>query len=539
MFGFSWLRLVACFFSMTLVFLTPASASVQSEQDQPEELVVALEEFPDTLDPRGISFSKLEQSLEHLLFLPLFASSADGLPREVLAERAIYKSPTILELRLRAGLKFANGREMDADDVVATYRFILGTDKSVRESPRKVLFSNIASIKRVSKRAVRVHLNREDSSVLSLLNIGILPKEVFNEGGGSPRAASLLVGYGAESGPFILSAFEGREITFTRNKKYTGAPFGGSLPALEKIKFKLLGSRQAIYDALVAGEVDFVQNSLDQHHLSELRSKHSARFDVQQVVADETWFLGFNLRKKPFTDLRVRRAIALAVDIKEVLNFSMMGSGYEAKSVFPPRNYFYPRSLSGLTQSTREARILLESAGLVDQRDRQDNALEEKSQTHFRISVPLEKERIAVAKALAGQLKNVGLNVGVEISEFNVFSKKLASGQTDAWIAPWSGFRDGDFLRFALHSQYTPPSGGNAGFYSNKKLDATLEQALRTADISRRKSLYDQAQGIIAQDFPYLFLWHSVNFAVANRRFKGFEVFPDARLTGLSSVRKR
>lgn len=539
MFIFRWLRILG-----SLFFIMPSMAfsedlSGTARTSQLTEATVGLENFPDSLDPRSISFSPLEQSLEHLLFLPLFSASPNGLPQQVLAESYRFENPLRLNIKVRSGIRFANGREIDAEDIVATYRKIVGDSLTGRESPRKGMLSNIASIRSVSRRTVHIDLKAPDASILSQLSVGIVPREVVLQSDSPDAAKTSLLGLGAESGPFILSEFGRREITLARNKRYTGAPYGGSLPTLAKVRLRLFGSRQAIYDALIAGEVNIVQNSLDYFQVSKLKSKHSVRFQVQQVVANETWYLAFNFRKKILADLRVRRAIALAIDRKEILNFSLAGAGTPAKSIFPPRNYFYPESLASISPSTREARLLLDAAGAIALKSSATDSDDKATPRHFTIGVPLEKGRVAIAKAIAGQLKLVGLNVGVEVSEYPEFVRKVRAGELDAWIAPWAGFRDGDFLRFALHSKSRPPTGANSGHYSNKELDKTLDKALQTSSQSRRKELYNHAQLIVSKSFPYVFLWHGWNFAVIDRSFRGFEVFPDGRLTSLSSVRAR
>ncbi|MEY2986882.1 MAG: hypothetical protein RJB13_403 [Pseudomonadota bacterium] len=539
MFIFRWLRLIACL-AATIPCVTFSANSEQGlNPNLTSEFVVGLEEFPETLDPRAISFSQLEQSLEHLLFLPLISSSPSGLPQFVLAESASFKSPELLEIELRSGIRFANGREIIADDVVATYGYILGKFNADRESPRKDVFSNVLSISRVAIRTIHVALKSPDASILSQLTVGILPREIFMQNTPNGKIGAQLRGLGAESGPFVLSKFGDREFVLRRNTRYTGAPYGGSLPMSAKVRFKLFGSRQAIYDGLLSGEIHLVQNSLDSFHLSELRAKHSSRFRVQQVVADETWFLGLNFQRKIFSDLRLRRAMALAIDRKEILNFSLFGEGLQAKSIFPPRHYLYPASLESISPAEREARLLIESTGFQPLASQKVEAVEQPSKMHFSISVPMEKERIAIAKAVAGQLRSVGLKVGIDVSDYATFINKLKLGNMDAWIAPWSGFRDGDLLRFALHSHRRPPVGANYGAYNNEELDTALDKALRTLNQSERKRLYERAQRIIANDFPYILLWHSLNFAVSNRNVQGFEVFPDARLTSLGSVRAR
>ena len=153
--------------------------------------------------------------------------------------------------------------------------------------------------------------------------------------------------------------------------------------------------------------------------------------------------------------------------------------------------------------------------------------------------MPLNRERIAVAKGIAGQLRKVGLKVKVEVLEFNMFLKHLNEGNMQAWIAPWTGYKDGDHLHFVFHSSRVPPQGANRGAYANQKLDELLDKAKSESSLSIRQKLYKQAQEMIADDIPYVFLWHRVGHVVTRKSVTGFKIYPDGRYTSLSSTEKR
>ncbi|MEN9826146.1 MAG: hypothetical protein RI953_1891 [Pseudomonadota bacterium] len=494
-------------------------------------LTVAFDARPRTVDPRFVSTDANSQYLEPLLFLPLFGFSESGSPEGVVAESFSYQDPKTLIVKIRSGIRFRLGRDVDADDVVATYRFILGqSGLPLPSSPRRGSFERVVSVSKASSTEVKFNLSEPDVSLVSNLVVGILPKEAM-----ALPPDGVFVDKGYESGPFVLESMADIDWVLRRNEKYTGAPFGGALPGLRKIVFKILTDNNTRYAALLKGDVDLVQNGLDTDKVSEISSKRSDMFNVQLRTSDSTAFLAFNLKNKLLSDVRVRRAIGLAIHREEILRFTLQGLGQVANSMFPPGHEYHFANPKALNFNPREAETLLDAAGLPDP----DGPKGKKERASFTITVPLNRERIAVAKAIAGQLKNVGLKVKVEVLEFNAFMKHLNDGNVQAWIAPWTGYKDGDHLHFVFHSSRIPPNGANRGFYANKNLDKLLDDGKSEANPVARKAFYQNAQNILADDLPYVFLWHRVGHVVTSKSVTGFKIFADGRYSSLTSTLKR
>ncbi len=532
MIDFKWLRRAEQRFALLVGAIAAISAprnAWATPKTSGAALHVAFETRPRSVDPRFVATDANSQYLEPLLFLPLIGFSESGVPQEILAETVKIVDPLTVLIKIRDGIRFANGREVDAQDVAATYNFIRTGLPGLPPSPRRGTFERIRSVERISKREVRINLSEPDTSLVSNLVVGILPREALS------RAADDLIGQGYESGPFVLAKAKDDEWILQRNEKYTGAPFGGELPAMEKVIFKIFVDSNTRYAALLKGEVDLIQNSLDTDKVVEFKNQRSGDFDVQLRTADSTAFLAFNLKNKTFKDVRVRRAIALAMNRSEILKFTLQGLGQEANSMFPPGNPFHYENKFPAEFNLREAETLLDAAGLNDP----DGSSGPKSRASFSIKVPLNRERIAVAKAIAGQLKKVGLKVSVEVLEFNTFMKHLNDGNVQAWIAPWTGYKDGDHLHFVFHSKRVPPLGGNRGFYSNAKLDELLDKAKVETVFETRRALYQSAQSLIASDLPYIFLWHRTGHAIVNKKFSGFRIYPDGRYTSLTNMNQR
>ena len=122
--------------------------------------------------------------------------------------------------------------------------------------------------------------------------------------------------------------------------------------------------------------------------------------------------------------------------------------------------------------------------------------------------------------------------------EWGKFKDDVEKGLVQLWSLSWVGFKDPNIYNYTFASKNFPPNGGNRGRYKNSRLDGLLEQGETIIDKAQRKRLYDQVQEIVAEDLPYVFLWHEDLVAVYSKRVKDFTLFADGRMQGLGKARK-
>jgi peptide/nickel transport system substrate-binding protein len=492
----------------------------------PGTLVVGLDNKPKSGDPRLIGTDANSQYLEELRFLPLVSFDEAGGVRFVVAESVTPDGKLGFKVKIRKGVKFVNGRELDADDVVANYQHQLVGKAGLPPSPRKGAFESVKEVRKTGAHEVVFTLKEPDAAFVVNLVIGLLPKEALNAG---PED---LVGKGYESGPFVLEKSTDTEWTLARNGKYTAAPHGGAMPKLERVAFKIIADSNTRYAALVKGDLDLVQNGIDADKIVEVRKKESARFDINTRTSSSTTFLAFNFKQKAFQNPDVRKAIAKGINREEILQYVMQGLGTKATSMFPPGlPYHHPAPDVGYDPAG--AMALLDKAGYKD-----PDGKGPQSRLRFSLKVPTNKERIAIAKAVAGQLKRVGIDAQIESLEFGTFSKQLSDGLVPAWIAPWTGYKDPDHLRYVFHSNQVPPVGGNRGFYSNPKVDALLDAGRAELDMGKRQPTYLEAQRLLSDDSPYVYLWYKLNHVVTAKNVKGYKLYADGRYVSLTETTK-
>ncbi|RYZ66309.1 MAG: hypothetical protein EOP09_12875, partial [Proteobacteria bacterium] len=209
---------------------------------------------------------------------------------------------------------------------------------------------------------------------------------------------------------------------------------------------------------------------------------------------------------------------------KEIIDVILNGMAVPASTILPPGSAYFNESLPNNSYDPKAAQEVLDKAGFPKKGD-------------FRFEVSLKTTtdvtRISVAKAIASQLKRVGIKVLVEPMEWGRFKLDIDQGRVQLWTLTWVGFKDPDIYRYAFATENFPPNGANRGWYTNPALDKLLELGREKNDFSDRKKIYDQIQEIVARDKPYIFLWHEENFAVVTRALMDFELYADGRYSAL------
>jgi len=151
--------------------------------------------------------------------------------------------------------------------------------------------------------------------------------------------------------------------------------------------------------------------------------------------------------------------------------------------------------------------------------------------------------RLAVARVIAAQLGEVGIDIDVQSFEFGTFFADVKKGNYQLASMQTSAISEPDFYYTYFHSSNIPTAENlhahNRWRYRNPALDALLEEGRVVFDRERRKTIYAKVQRIVAEDLPIIPLWHEHNIAVMNRSLSGYSVLPNARLAGFAKVKKK
>lgn len=501
-----------------IIYMSVIRKSTQNTINPKDTVTIALDAKISSGDPRIIGSDANSQYIENIRFLPLVSFDEQGQLLYLLVNEIKVLSNKSWNISLKKGIKFNNGTEITAYDVEATYKQILSPAPNFPPSPRKAAFANVAVFKAISNYQLQLELNTPDVSFLNNLVVGILPKEAALTA--QPNDVN---NKGYESGPFLLKSTTSSDWILERNEEYNL----GDKPKIKELNFKIITDSGTRYAALIRGDIDIAQNAIDPDKVTLIQNTKKDSFNILSAPKLSTTYLAFNFRDPIFSNLKVRQAIAYAIDRKSILQFRLQGQGVLANSMFPATHFFYDSGIPDIPFNPQRARALLKEANIQEP-----------------ISFPIKvsssnKSIVEVAKAIAANLKDVGFEPTVEMLENSVFADQVKRGIAKVWISPWVGFKDPDHLRFVFASDMVPPAGGNRGAYSNPQVDELLKEGKEEISLQNRKIIYDQAQNVLAGELPYIYLWHSLNVAVTSKNIEGFKLYADGRYWSLVNVTKK
>lgn len=477
-------------------------------------LTVALESAPLHLDPRVATDQASSRVFELILdglvtkddrgdFLPALAESWEALD-----------SGARWRFHLRPGVHFHDGSTFGAEDVVWTFETLL--DGRVASSKRGA-FALLQRVVAIDPATVDFVLAEPFGALLPNLTsyLGIVPS------GTSPEAMNRQpVG----TGPFRfvsrtadtieLAAFDGH---------YRGRP------RLDRVVLREIPEATVRVLELRKGTVQLVVNALPPDVVPLFRA--DPRFTVPAASGANYVYLGLNLTDPLLGDLRVRRALALALDREKLVRTLWRGLGIVTETLLPPGNWARHDELPATPFDPAAARTLLDEAGLPDP----DGAGPE---PRLRLTYKTSTDETAVLQAqiLQSMWREIGVDVEIRSYEFATFYADIKRGNFQLFSLTWTGIADPDIYMLILHSKRAPPAGSNRGRFSNPRFDALVEQGARLADRAARRPLYLEAQAIVARELPYLSLFTKVNVAVLPAGLAGYRHYPSGELYSLRTM---
>ncbi|MFK7826881.1 MAG: ABC transporter substrate-binding protein [Oligoflexales bacterium] len=479
-------------------------------------LVFAFEDAPRTYDPR-YAVDANSQYVEGLVHCSLVDFDKKGKVVPYLAESWQWLDSKTLKIRLKAGAYFSNGQPVNPDDVKASYEFFFAQTKHL--SPRAGAFKGIKEIKVAGKELIFT-LSDPDASFLGNLSVGILPKELAL--GGHISTPEKIPSCGA----------------FTLKKKgLTGVLLGvnsyyqlGPKPKLEEIEIKIVKDETTRYAKLQKGELDLVQNGLGIDKILGIIKSKSSNLKFDRLAGLKTRYLGYNIKDQYLKNQKVRKAISLAINRDAIIQYLLGGMASKAATMLPPYHEYFNQSLEQAEYDPKKANKILDESGFKIKEDGFRFMLSYKTTNRT--------SSLGIAKAIASDLKNIGIKVEVETLEWGRFKADVDKGHVQMWGLAWIGFKDPDIYHYAFSSHSFPPDGGNRGWFHDPEVDMLLDKAQETIDFTKRKKIYDKVQVQLFEKSPYAFLFHEDHVVLMQPNVKGFELYADGRYSSLRHAYK-
>lgn len=234
-------------------------------------------------------------------------------------------------------------------------------------------------------------------------------------------------------------------------------------------------------------------------------------------------YLAMNVTKKPFDDLKVRRAMNLAIDKKAIVDAVFQGAGVVAKNPIPPTMWSYNNTIQDFPYDPEQAKKLLAEAGHPDGFETDLWAMP--------VSRPYNPNAKRIAEMMQADLAKVGIKAKVVQYEWGEYRKRMQAGEHQTGQLGWTG-DNGDpdnFLNVLLGCDAARSGGSNVAKWCNKEFNELIVQAKSITDIAARTKLYEQAQVIVKEEAPWVPLAHSVVYMVMSKKVKDYRMSPFSR----------
>jgi peptide/nickel transport system substrate-binding protein len=461
-----------------------------------------IENSPNSLDPR-IGTDAAAERIDQLIFDSLVQRNEHFGIDPDLALSWQTPDPLTYIFHLRGGVLFHDGRPLTSRDVKWTLDSVLnGTIITIKAGAYK----NIARVDAPDPSTVVIHLSHADPALLWNLSssaIGVVPYGSGRDFWQHPIG----------SGPFqLVSQAVDRDVVLERSPNYWGTS-----PRIARIRFNVVPDATTRALELEKGSADVAVNALSPDMVEAL--KHKSNLVVDDGPGSEIEFVVFNLRAPYLKDVRVRRAIAMAINRPLIIHALLRNLARPANSLLPQQHWAWTDDVQHYPYDPAAAKALLDSAGFKPGPDG--------IRFHIGFKTSTDETTRLMAVVLQQQLASVGIALDLRSYEFATFYSDLTHGAFQMSPSRWIGGNEQpDIFRYTYSAGSFPPHGGNRGFYSNPELDSLLADAAGTIDQARQRTDYLKIQQILALDLPTVDLWYMDTVIVHTKRLMGVQTSP-------------
>jgi peptide/nickel transport system substrate-binding protein len=481
-----------------------------AKKPDPDTLVMIIESSPTNLDPR-VGLDAQSERIDDLLFDDLFTRDEHLNVQPGLVERWEIPDPRTYIFHLRSGVRFHDGRPLTSRDVKWTFDSLL---RGKILSTKAAAYRFVDSVQIADPFTVVFHLKEPDAPLLWSLSdgaIGIVPYGSGNEVSRHPIG----------SGPFrFVSAEQDKNIVIESNENYWGQK-----AKLKRVRFDVVPDMTTRALELRKGSADVAFNSLTGDMVVSLEKE--PRLKVMHTTGTRVAYIGFNLRDPLLKDVRIRQALAKAIDRRPIIHYLLRDFARPASNLLPPESWAYAE-VPAYDFDPPSARQLLDRAGYPA-----INGV----RFHLTMKTSTEESTRLLAAVLQQQLRDVGIALDIRTFESATFFSDVTRGAFQFYSLTWGGgTEDPDIFEYVFHSSRFTPNGANRGFYSNPRVDALIDQARRESDQSVRKQLYAELQRILANDVPSINLWYLDNVMVHSSRVQSLTLNPSGNYDFLNTA---
>jgi peptide/nickel transport system substrate-binding protein len=458
--------------------------------------------------------------IDGLVFNGLLRYDPDFNLEGALAQKwVVSKNGKVITYYLRKGVKFHDGVEFTADDVLFTYKVY--SDPTVN-TPFGSNYADIASVDKLDDYTVRVTYKQPYAPALSSTFDNILPKHLL-EGQDINKSDFNRHPVGTGSYKFVSWQTDQKIVLEANPDYWDGAPH------IKKFVMRVIPDQATEFLELLNGGVDALGAWLhggltpEQYARQIDTPKFKNYYNVYQYDDLSYVYIGWNELNPLFKDKHVRQALTLALDRDAIIKNVIYGEGHVSTGPFPLHSWANNPKVKAFPFDTKKALALLKQAGWRPGKD----GLLARNGKPFKFTLITNQGNVSrerIATIVQQQYQQIGIQVDVQIVEWTTFlSQYVDPKKFDAVILGWTLSPEPDCYQI-FHSSQTGEHQYNFVSYKNKTVDALLVEGRRTLDPAKRKLIYQRLHQVLYDDQPYTFLYVPEAMPAIHKRFKGYTV---------------
>ena len=464
-----------------------------------DDITVAMQLEPPHLDPTSAAAGAIDSVLYTNVFEGLTRFMGDGSVVPGLAESwEISEDGLTYTFKLREGVTFHDGTTMDAEDVKFTLDRINAEDSA---NAQKALYAAISEVNVIDPQTVEVKLSEPNGNML------------FNLAWGdavivAPETVETIKQTPIGTGAFKFENWnQGDKITLTRNDDYWG-----EAPALASATFKSISDPTAAFASVMAEDVDVFTGFPAPENIPQFEA--DPRFQVLIGSTEGETILSINNKREPFDNVKVREAVAHAIDRQAIIDGAMFGYGTPIGTHFAPHNPDYVDLTEMSSYDPEKSKALLAEAGFPDG-----------FETTLHLPPPSYARR--GGEIIAAQLAEVGIKAQITNVEWAQWLETVFKGK-DFGLSIVSHTEPMDINIYANPDYYFQ--------YDNAEFQSLITEFNKTAEPAARTEMLAKAQRMIAEDYVNGYLFQLAFPTIAKAGVEGLWVNAPTQATDLTGV---
>ena len=466
---------------------------------QGSTLNLSISSNPSRINPI-LSTDSASSEISDWIFNGLLKYDKDGNIINDLAASYKFITPTHLKIKLKKNVKWHDGKKFTSKDVLFTYQKIM--DKKVF-TPLKSTFSKVKELKIINDYELDIYYYAPYFKALHIWMVGMLPYHILKDE--KDLMSSKFNKNPIGTGSYKLDTFKPSSDIILK----VNYDFFGKVPKIKKIRYKFIPDPNTQFAMLNQKKIDLgglTPLQIDR----QLKPEFKNNFSIYESPSFSYTYMGFNLKREKFKNKKIREAINLAIDKKQLLDILFFGHAKVCNGPFLPGTFAFNEKITTHKQNIKKAKEILKQYGYD-----KNNKFSFTVVTNANNSI-----RINAAQIIQHQLKKANIDMKIRIMEWQAFLNTIVLPKNfDAVILGWGLSLIPD-ARSIWHSKSYKKGGFNFVGYSNKIVDKNIEKAEITTDYKVLSKLYKEIFKQIATDLPYIFLYIPNSIVAVNKNIK-------------------